>query len=267
MLLKIGYDITYELARPTPMVLMLYVHPERAGDLVEPDRILIEPDVPVRDFVDHFGNRCARLMAPAGALRLSTAATIEDNGSPEPHDINAAQHPVDELPDDALPFLLASRYCEVDRLSHVAWELFGKLPPGMQRAQAVCDWVQKHVEFGYAHARVGKTALDTYLERKGVCRDLNHLAITLCRALNIPARYATGYLGDINVPHDPTPMDFSAFFEVYLDHRWWPLDARHNAQRIGRVLMARGRDATDVALTTSFGPHRLVKFAVTTDAV
>ena len=265
--LRIGYEILYEIPRPTPMVLMLYVHPERASDLAAPERIGTDPFVPIDEFIDPFGNRCARLIAPPGTFRVWNQSIIADNGQPDAQDETARQHPIEELPADALQYLLGSRYCEVDRLGSIAWDLFGKTPAGWPRVQAICNWVYENVQFGYRFARWNRTALDTYVERRGVCRDMMHLAITFCRAMNIPARYATGYLADINAAPDPTPMDFSAFLEVYLGGKWWPLDARHNVPRIGRVLMARGRDAVDVALTTSFGPHKLLKFTVTTDEV
>ena len=267
--LRVGYDMAFELPgpRPTPMLLMLYCHPEVAPRLDREERMVVEPaEVKVETFADGFGNRCARVVAPAGVLRVSYDAVYHDTYDPEPQpDPAARQHDAGELPHDVLPYLLGSRYCEVDRLSAVAWDLFGKLPAGGARVLAVNDWVFRHVKFGYKLTRPNKTALDTYVERTGVCRDMMHLAVTFCRALNIPARYATGYLGDIAADPDPTPMDFSAFYEVFIDNRWWPMDARHGKPRIGRVLMARGRDAADVALVTSFGRHRLTKFTVVTD--
>jgi transglutaminase-like putative cysteine protease len=267
--MRIGYDMHFELLgpQPTAMLLMLYVHPEVAPRLDGPERIVVAgTDHPLETFFDAFGNRCARVVAPPGELRLSYDGVYHDTYQPEPQPLpEAAQHPAGELPTDVLPFLLGSRYCEVDRLSAVAWDLFGKLPPGGSRVLAINEWVFKHIFFSYKLTRPNKTALDTYVERTGVCRDMMHLAITFCRAMNIPARYATGYLGDIDADPDPTPMDFSAFYEVYLDGRWWPMDARHGKARVGRVLMARGRDATDVALITTFGRHRLTKFTVVTD--
>jgi transglutaminase-like putative cysteine protease len=267
MLIRLGFEIVFDLPAPTPMLLMLHVHPARADTLREPDRVHVEPAVPVEEFIDAFGNRCGRILAPAGTLRLFNDTLVEDSGLPDPVCPEAAQHPVEQLPPEVLPFLLASRYCEVDCLSDVAWGLFGQTAPGWGRVQAVCDWVHDNVRFGYQFARPTKTAADVYAERQGVCRDFMHLALTFCRCLNVPARYATGYLGDIGVPPAPSPMDFSAWFEVYLGGRWHTFDARHNVPRIGRVLMARGRDATDVALTTSFGPTHLKKFLVRTDEV
>jgi transglutaminase-like putative cysteine protease len=269
--LRIGYDMHFEMfgPQPTAMLLMLYVHPEVAPRLDRKDHLVAETDagpVDVQTFFDAFGNRCGRVVAPQGMLRVSYDAVYHDTYAPEPQPTpDARQHMPAELPHDVLPYLLGSRYCEVDRLSAVAWDLFGKLPAGGARALAVNEWVFRNIHFSYKLTRPNKTALDTYVERNGVCRDMMHLAISFCRALNIPARYATGYLGDIDADPDPTPMDFSAFYEVYLDGRWWPMDARHGKARVGRVLMARGRDATDVALVTTFGRHRLAKFTVITE--
>jgi transglutaminase-like putative cysteine protease len=243
------------------------VHPSRAGDLLEPDRLRIEPDVKQEQYTDGFGNICCRFTAPAGLIRLWNSTLIEDSGNPDAQDCSAREIPVADLPAETLRFLLSSRYCEVDLLSNTAAQLFGGLAPGWQRVQAICDWVHGNVTFGYEFASPTKTALDVYQDRRGVCRDFQHLAITFCRSLNIPARYATGYLGDICVPPTDAVMDFSAWFEVYLEGRWWAFDARNNQPRVGRVLMATGRDATDVAITTSFGNARLVHFEVTTDEV
>jgi transglutaminase-like putative cysteine protease len=265
MLVKIGFDIGFELPGPVAMMLMLHVHPEKVPALKRPERLVVEPAVPVKHFTDSFGNHAARIQAPAGTLRLTYDNVVEDSGLHEPRIDGARLHPVDELPDEALPFLLASRYCEVDRMSQMAWDLFGKTPQTWERVQAVMDWAHNHVTFGYQFARPDKTAYDVCNERQGVCRDYMHLAITMLRALNVPARYATGYLGDIGVPPAPSPMDFSAWFEVYLGGKWYTLDARHNKPRIARILQARGRDAVDVALTTSFGPSTLRKFVVWTD--
>jgi transglutaminase-like putative cysteine protease len=227
----------------------------------------IEPEIPYEDFIDCFGNRCARVTAPAGLLKIRSDNIIRDSGLPEAIDPFAQQIPVQQLPPETLQFLMASRYCEVDRFSDIAWSLFGKMPPGWARVQAVCDWVHSNIKFGYHYARATKTAWDVCSERTGVCRDYMHLAITFCRCLGIPARYATGYLSDIGQPHTPEPMDFSAYFEVFLGGKWWAFDARHNVPRAGRILMARGRDAVDVALTTSFGAARLAQFKVWTDEV
>jgi transglutaminase-like putative cysteine protease len=263
--IRVGYELSFQVPQPTPMQLMLYVHPEHAARLRQPERIEVEPATAVEDFIDAFGNRAARLVAPAGAVRIRYDNVIEDSGHPEPAIAGARLTPVHAMPPDCWRYLLASRYCEVDRLCAIAWDLFGATPESWERVQAVVDWVHTHVTFGYHFARATKSAVDVYLERQGVCRDFQHLAITFLRALNIPARYATGFLGDIGVPASPSPMDFSAWAEVYLDGAWRPLDARHNCPRIGRVLMARGRDAVDVALTTSFGAATLTQFTVWTD--
>jgi transglutaminase-like putative cysteine protease len=266
MLIKLGYEIEFDLPAPVAMLLLLRVHPTRQSD-VRREQIIIEPEVPVETFTDVFGNRCDRIQAPAGKLRLWADAVIEDSGQPDAVSPNAEQWPIEKLPAETLPFLMSSRYCEVDKLSPVAWELFGQTKPGWPRVQAICDWVHQKVEFGYLHARWTKSATDVYVERDGVCRDFTHLALTLCRCMNIPARYTTGYLGDIGVPYSAAPMDFSAWFEVFLGGQWHTFDARHNARRIGRVVMAYGRDAVDVALTTSYGSAPLGKFKVWTDVV
>jgi transglutaminase-like putative cysteine protease len=265
MLIHIGFDLHFDLPGPASLLLMLYTHPQYARRLRKPELLVVKPFVPIYSFIDWFGNRAARISAPAGRLEISYDNLIEDSGIPEPRIDGARLHPVEELPPECLQFLLASRYCEVDRMSQIAWDLFGGTPMSWQRVQAVMDWVFTNVTFGYQYARPTKTAFDVWTERQGVCRDFMHLAITLLRALNIPARYATGYLGDIGVPVVPTPMDFAACLEVYLGGRWYVLDPRHNEPRIGRILQARGRDAADVALTTSFGPSTLVKFQVWTD--
>lgn len=267
MFIRLGYDLRFNIPAPTPMQLMLFTHPSRAADLRSVEYLHTEPEVPVMEFTDSFGNHCGRIEAPAGKLRLWCDAVVEDSGQPDPVAWDASQWPASELPPDVLPFLLASRYCEVDKLTETAWQLFGQTPPGWGRVQSICDWVHNHIRFGYGYARSTKSAADVLAEAAGVCRDFTHLAVTFCRCMNVPARYATGYLGDIGVPPSPSPMDFSAWFEVFLGGRWWTFDARHNTPRIGRVLMARGRDAVDVALTTSFGPTQLEFFKVWTAEV
>jgi transglutaminase-like putative cysteine protease len=249
------------------MVLMLNVHPSRAGDLLAPDLIRVAPLRPLSIYTDMFGNTCCRLTAPAGDLRIVTDTVVRDSGLPDPVVPDAIQHPVADLPHDALIFLMASRYCEIDRLSEFAWATFGKTPEGWARAQAIVDFVHEHIAFDYMQARVTRSAADVLEERVGVCRDYAHLAVTLCRCMNIPARYCTGYLGDIGVPPDPAPMDYSAWFEVYLDGHWYTFDARHNEPRIGRIVIARGRDAADVAISTTFGWNQLTNFTVWTDEV
>lgn len=266
MLIKLGFDIVFDLPAPTPMILMLYVRPSRQADLRSEERILTEPAIPIADFTDLYGNRCARIFAPAGELRLSLETLIEDSGAPDEQRPDAIQHNIQDLPDETLPFLLTSRYCEVDKLSDIAWKLFGHTPPGWERAQAICTWVHNHITFGYHFADSSKSALDVYGDGRGVCRDFSHLAIAFFRCMNIPARYATGYMGDIGVPV-VLPMDFSGWFEAYLGDRWYSFDARHNVPRIGRVVMGVGRDAADVALTTNFGRAILKKFFVISDEV
>jgi transglutaminase-like putative cysteine protease len=267
MLIRIGFDLTFELPAPVSLVMMLYTHPSRSNSLLVPEKIHSSPSLPIETFIDHFGNRCGRVAAPAGELRLWHEAVVRDSGLPDPIHPEAAQWTVPDLPAEVVPFLFASRYCETDHLGSVAWELFGQTPLGWPRVQAVCDWVHQNVQFGYEFARPTKSAYDVYQERRGVCRDFSHLLITFLRSLNIPARYATGYLGDIGIPPVPEPMDFSAWTEVFLDGRWYTFDARHNKPRIGRIVMARGKDAVDVALTTSFGPSTLKKFTVITDEI
>ena len=265
MKIRIGFEITYDFVAPTPMMLMLNVHPSRAADIIKPDQLRVSPAVRLTRYLDAFGNVCTRLVAPPGRLDIRTDALVADSGLPDVVEPAARQHEVAELPHDALVFLLASRYCETERLMEAAWSRFGNTPLGWARVQAICDFVHSHVRFGYQHARATKTATDVIIERRGVCRDFAHLAITLCRCMNIPARYCTGYLGDIGVPPEPDPMDFSAWFEVYLGGRWYAFDARHNIPRIGRIVMARGRDAADVAFSTTFGPNVLRRFVVHTD--
>ena len=267
MLIRLGYDIRFEIPSPVAMVALLNVHPVRQADLRKPDRLRVDPAINIETYEDSFGNVCSRFLAPAGLLRLSNATLIEDSGLADPVESGAEQLAVERLPWNVLQFLLSSRYCQVDQLVNTAGELFGATEPGWPRVQAICDWVHKNVTFGYNHARSTKTALDVYTERNGVCRDFQHLAITFCRAMNVPARYVAGYLGDIGVPPLPTPMDFSAWFEVYLQDRWWAFDARFNQPRIGRVPIAIGRDATDTAITTSFGKAELKMFSVVTDEV
>jgi transglutaminase-like putative cysteine protease len=264
MLIRLGYDIEFDMPQPVAMVALLNVHPSREKNLREPDELHIEPTVNTERYIDRFGNKSTRFLAPQGKLRLWSSTLVEDSGERDPVNWQAQQQHVAQLPVDILPYLMNSRYCEVDRLSPIATSLFGTIYPGWVRVQAIVNWVHGNVQFGYEFARNTRTALEVYTERVGVCRDFQHLAIAFCRCMHIPARYATGYLGDIGVPSSPCPMDFSAWFEVYLNGSWWTFDARHNTPRIGRVLMARGLDAADVAMTTSFGLTELTKFNVVT---
>ncbi|UUO05784.1 transglutaminase family protein [Blastopirellula sp. J2-11] len=268
MLIQVGYEIAFESPQPAPMLTMLYLHPSREMTTKQPDRLVVTPRVPIFEYYDLFGNRCGRLVAPAGRIVFRNQALVEDCGLPDLQAPQAMQAQVQDLPSDVLLYLLASRYCEVDsELKDLAWSLFGATPPGWSRVQAICDFVHNHIRFDYSQARANRTALEAYRERVGVCRDYMHLAVTFCRNCNIPARYCTGYLGDIGVPPNAAPMDFSAWFEVYLGGQWYAFDARNNIPRIGRVLMARGRDAADVALTTTFGTNELKSFRVWADDV
>jgi transglutaminase-like putative cysteine protease len=265
MQIRIGYELIYDCPQPTPMLLTLHVHYTRVSAIVIPDHLITRPSIPITSYRDAFGNWCSRIVAPKGEIRLSADAVVNDTGEPDVVAAQAYQHQVQELPEETLPFLLGSRYCETDLLSEVAWRLFGNSPPGWGRVQAICDFVHQHIAFGYEHARVTKTAWGAFSERTGVCRDFTHLAIAFCRCMNIPARYCTGYLSDIGVPPPYAPMDFAAWFEAYLGGQWHTFDARNNVPRIGRVLIARGRDATDVAISNTFGPNTLKSFKVWTD--
>jgi transglutaminase-like putative cysteine protease len=266
MHIRCGYDIIYDCPAPTPMLLMLSLRPERMADLVTPHVITFDPPVASRDYQDGFGNICTRLSAPRGPMLIHADFVVADCGEPDEVVENAVQHPVDELPQDVLIFLLGSRYCETDQLMNAAWALFGHIPPGAARARAIVDYVHDRIKFGYPYARATRTAWEAFNEQVGVCRDFAHLAVALCRCMNIPARYCTGYLPDIGVAAND-PMDFSAWFEVWLGGRWRALDARHNRPRIGRVMMAHGRDATDTALSTCFGPTGLPRFEVIAEEV
>ncbi len=268
MRIRCGFRIAYDFSQPVPMLLALSVHPSREDDLVTTPVLHTSPELTVHNYADDFGNVCHRVLAPQGRVELTTEFDITDSGLADPVVPDARQFEIQDLPDGALIYLLGSRYCETDKLSNIAWSLFGGTEPGWARVQAICDFVHERITFGYHHARPDKSAWDGYNERQGVCRDFAHLAVTLCRCMNIPARYCTGYLGDIGVRPSDAPMDFSAWFEAFLGGpdggRWYTFDARHNIPRIGRILMARGRDATDVALVTSFGPAWLSIFEVTT---
>ena len=267
MLIQAGYDIAFRFKAPTPLLLTVHLRPELQSRLQVPENLRLDPLVPFRTYRDSFGNVCTRMVAPPGDLKLSNRFIIRDSGVQETLPWGARQAEVNDLPDEVLLYLMGSRYCDTDRLATEAWKLFGTTRPGWTRVQAIMNYVHDRIRFGYEHARADRTASQAHEERLGVCRDFAHLAITLCRCMNIPARYCTGYLGDIGVPRDPAPMDFSAWFEAYLDGAWHTLDARHNVPRIGRLLMARGRDATDAAISTAFGVAELVRFEVITDEV
>jgi transglutaminase-like putative cysteine protease len=265
MQIRFGYELIYDFPQPTPMMMVLGAHYTRASDIVIPDHLMTSPSVPVYPYRDIFGNWCSRLVAPAGRFRLWANGIVNDTGQPDIAAPQAHQHAVEDLPAETLTFLLASRYCETGRLTEAAWKLFGNTPPGWARVQSVCDFVHKYITFGYEHASPEKTAFDVFNDARGVCRDYAHLAITFCRCLNIPARYCTGYLGDIGVPPPHGPMDFAGWFEAYLGGRWYTFDPRNNTPRIGRILIAQGRDAADVPITHTFGPNTLVSFKVWTE--
>ncbi|MGA2103604.1 MAG: transglutaminase family protein [Candidatus Sulfotelmatobacter sp.] len=267
MQIQVGSEIIYQCCQQTPMILMVLVHSSRAPDILAFDDLTTDPPTPIHTYCDRFGNRCSRIMAPAGEIRLTASAVIRDTGKPDLMDGNAEQHEVADLPEETLAFLLGSRYCETDLLSQAAWDLFSQTRPGWNRVRSICNYVHNHIKFNYQAARCTRTAWEAFNERTGVCRDYAHLAVTFCRCMNIPARYCTGYLGDIGMPPPYDVMDFAAWFEVYLGGRWHTFDPRNNVPRIGRVLIGRGRDATDVAIATTFGLSSLVGFKVWTDEV
>jgi transglutaminase-like putative cysteine protease len=265
MQIRVGYEIVYDCVNPTPMILMLNVHHSRAADILVPDHLTTDPVLPVQAYRDSYGNWCSRILAPAGRTRIASTALLFDHGHADPIAPAAKQHAVQDLPADTLEFLLGSRYCETDRLSETAWALFGNAPTGWGRVQAICDFVHNHIVFDYNAARPTKTAWEAYNEGRGVCRDYAHLGVTFCRAMNIPARYCTGYLSDIGVPPPHSPMDFAGWFEAYLGGAWHTFDPRNNKPLIGRILIARGRDAVDVPISHTFGANTLVSFKVWTD--
>jgi transglutaminase-like putative cysteine protease len=264
MLIEAGYDIAFECPAQTPMLLQLSIHPSRDADLLRPDSIKSDPPLAMRSYIDHFGNRVTRVEASAGLVTFSNRFVIHDSGELEETAPDTEMTPIADLPDDVLLFLLQSRYCDSDKLADFAWSNFGMMSGGRQRVRAICDFVHAKIRFSYPDARPTRSASDSMQEGIGVCRDFAHLAITLCRCMNIPARYCAGYLGDIGVPVDPNPMDFSGWAEVFLAGRWYSIDARHNHPRIGRIVMGRGRDAADVAISTAFGTAKLARFEVVT---
>jgi len=264
MLIRAGYDIAFQCPAEISMLLHLNVHPSRVGDLRSPDVVRSDPNLAMGAYLDHFGNRVTRVEVPPGLVTFSNRFVIHDSGAPDETPPDSPVTPIARLPDDALIFLIASRYCDSDNLTDLAWSMFGGLTGGYQRVKAICDFAHGKIRFSYPDARSNRSASDAMREGIGVCRDFAHLAVALCRCMNIPARYCTGYLGDIGVPVDPAPMDFSAWFEAFLDGRWYTFDARHNHPRIGRIVMARGRDAADVAISTAFGVATLTRFDVVT---
>jgi transglutaminase-like putative cysteine protease len=260
-----GFNLAFACSEPTSIILMVHVRPERQKDFVQPEILTLHPDLPHSIYVDGFGNKCTRLLAPAGTLSIWNRFVIADSGLPERLPYDAYQHSIAELPEETLLYLLGSRYCDTQLLMELAWSLFGRYWEGWSRVQAILDYVHNHLQFDYEYARSDRTASQAHAEKIGVCRDFAHLAITFCRCMNIPARYCSGYLGDIGVPPNPAPMDFSAWFEIYMGNQWWTLDARHNKPRTGRILIARGRDAADVAISTAFGSAVLTEFRVITE--
>jgi transglutaminase-like putative cysteine protease len=262
MFIRLGYEIEISCAQETPLISLLEIHGDRQADILTQTPVTTTPSTASRTYRDIHGNVCRRFLAPAGQFRLHYDAAIKDSGLADAVNPLAELMPVDKLPPEALIYLLGSRYCETDHLDKFAWDTFGHIQGGWARVQAIVDYVHNRLSFGYGYARATRTAAQAHEERVGVCRDFAHLAIALCRCVNVPARYVNGYLGDIGVPADPAPMDFSAWFEAYLDGKWYTFDARHNKPRIGRVVIARGRDATDVPLLHSFGPHELTLFKV-----
>jgi len=267
MKIRVGYEMVYDFPQATPMLIVMGTHFTRMSDVIVPDFLVTEPAVPITPYRDGFGNWCSRIVAPAGRMRLTADGIVNDSGKPDAIVPTAFQHAVEDLPAETIVYLLGSRYCETDRLSETAWQLFEKTEPGWARVQAICDFVHNHIAFNYMDARATMTAFDVYNEGKGVCRDYAHLAITFCRCMNIPARYCTGYLGDIGMPKPWADGDFAGWFEAYLGGAWHTFDARNNIPRIGRVLIAQGRDAADVPITQTFGPNTLLSFKVWTDEV
>lgn len=264
MLIRLGYEIALEFPQDTPVVTALEIHPDRRHDILWESGFQSTPQITTRPYVDMFGNRCRRFVAPKGPLVIRYDALMNDSGKPDPVFAGAPETPIADMPSNCFGYMLGSRYCETDHLSELAWSLFEKTPPGWARVQAICDYVHDRLSFDYGYARATRTAAQAHEERVGVCRDFAHLAVAFCRAMNIPARYVNGYMGDIGVPADPAPMDFNAWFEAFVDGKWHTFDARHNRQRIGRIVVARGRDATDVPMVHTFGPHQLIRFEVWT---
>ncbi|WP_255329320.1 transglutaminase-like domain-containing protein [Paracoccus albicereus] len=267
MLIRYGYEITIECENPLPLVNQMSVRPERKIDLRGAEEFSTNPSVPYSTYLDFYGNYCIRLTAPPGRFTMRSDATIGDSGLPDPVGHGAHQMAIEELPDDVLIYLMASRYCDTDLLTAAAWDLFDLLPKGWERVQGIVDWVNNHITFNYQDADSTRTAHGAFEQKKGVCRDFAHLAISFCRAMNIPARYINGHLGDIRIKPPADPMDFAAWMQVYLAGRWWTFDPRNNAARVGRIVIGHGRDAADVALLSSFGGHRLEAFTVWTDEV
>ncbi|MGY9048890.1 hypothetical protein P775_16125 [Puniceibacterium antarcticum] len=271
MLIRFGFEIDIDCVAPVPMLLALSTHSTLGQSplnarLIGQDFVRAPQSCGARSYVDQFGNRITRIVTPAGSTRLWSDCVIDFAGDVDEQAPFAVQHPIADLPDDVLSYLLASRYCDSDNLTAQAWNIFGQTAEGWGRVEAIVAFVHQHVTFGYHFGRANKTASEVFREKTGVCRDFAHLAISLCRAMNIPARYASGYLGDIGVPYSGPP-DFCAWFEVYLGGRWYTFDARYSTPRAARILMVRGADAADVAMITSFGGYRLTYFRVWTEEI
>jgi transglutaminase-like putative cysteine protease len=267
MRIRYGFNIKIDVSQPMTLLTAMDVEPARRGDIVDERPLMTGSVSQVEQFTDSFGNLCRRIQALPGTVSLSLEGIIQDSGKHDPVVLHAEQSDVSQLPVETLPFLLASRYCETEFLNQTAWAQFGHIQGGWARVQAICDFVHEHLTFGYPNARPTRTAFEAFNERVGVCRDFTHLAVALCRCMNIPARYCNGYLGDIGIPADPAPMDFNAWFEAYIGGRWYVFDARHNIPRIGRITVARGRDAMDIPMLHSFGTHTLRRFEVITEEV
>jgi transglutaminase-like putative cysteine protease len=266
MRVRIGCEFDYESLGPVPMLMLVRAQPDGEHHTLYESR-WTAPEVPVHEYVDAFDNHCWRFVAPAGRFRIRYDALVDIDGEPDPVVPDAPLVRVEDLPDSALVFTLASRYVESDLLIQTAWDLFGSTPPTWARVQAVCDWVHTNVVYETGNSGPTITAMDVFERRVGVCRDFALLAVAFCRALNIPARYTFGYLPDIAVEPPDVPMDFHAWFEAYLGGRWYTFDARHNVPRIGRVVIGRGRDAVDVAMATQYGSSRLNSMTVWSDEV
>jgi len=262
MQLRAGYEISIRCEQETPLIALLSVHPSRVPDLRSPASMRTSHDIPIRTFTDVFGNTCLRTTAPAGLLSLGADFIIEDSGLPDAVAPDAAEVPIDALPDEVLPYLLGSRYCETDKLSPLAWSLFGDTARGWPRVDAIVSYVHDRIEFGYEYASPTLSAWEVHRERRGVCRDFVHVAVAFCRCMNIPARYCSGYLAGQGDDGDSAPMDFTAWMETYLGNRWYTFDVRHASPRTRRIAMAYGRDAADVAIYTTFGPSTLERFHV-----
>ncbi|MGB8817655.1 MAG: transglutaminase family protein [Rhizobiaceae bacterium] len=263
MLIRIGFEIIVSCQAPVPMLMALSTHSQFPGRIIGKDMVRSSNTAPLSEYLDGFGNRITRTVAPAGKTTYWSDCVVEVDGSLDHVPVGARQHRVEDLPNETLNFLTASRYGDSDRLTEAAWKLFGATPEGWERVRAISNFVHNHVTFGYKFGRPDKTAYNVFCEKTGVCRDFAHLGVGLCRAMNIPARYVSGYLGDIGVP-DAGFDDFCAWFEVFLDGEWHTVDARYNVPRIGRIVMVRGTDASDVAMITSFGAYDMPSFRVWT---